>query len=426
MIAFNLTDTWFVAQLGELELAAMSFTFPVVMVLISLGIGLMAGTSSVLARAIGAGEMDRVKRLTTDALLVALALAGLCTVLGLATMEPLFTALGAGPEVRPLIREYMTVWYGGYAVVLVPMVGFGALRAVGDSKLQGTIFVAASVINVALDPLLIFGVGSMDGLGLQGAAVATVAARTVTLVAAYRALRHKHRLLAWSLPSWRQLRTSAASVFHVGLPAAGTNMVVPAATAAVVAIIAEYGPLAVAGFGASTRIESMSLVPFYALSAVIGPFVGQNLGAGQVGRIAEAIRITALFCLAYGALSALTLAAAAGSTMSLFSDEAPVQRIGSTYLWTVPVSNGAYGIVMVVTAAFNGLGRPLPGVAISVIRMGALYLPLAYAGAKLAGLPGAFVGICVANLLSGAIGFAWFVLAVSDRRRRLSEEQPAP
>ncbi len=411
MMAFNVVDTWFVAQLGDRELAAMSFTFPVVMVLISLGIGLMAGTSSVLALAIGAGHTERVKRLSTDALLGATALAIVLTAAGLATMEPLFTLLGADDAVRPLVLEYMTVWYAGFVFVLVPMVGFGALRAVGDSKVQGTIFLVASIANAALDPLLIFGLGAWGGLGLRGAAIATVCSRALTMAAAYWAMNHKHDLLARSLPTARQFWRSTVSVFHVGLPAAGTNMIIPAATAAIVALMAEYGSHAVAAFGAATRIEQLTLVPFYALSAVIGPFVGQNLGAGEHGRVREAMRACGLFCMGLGLLTALLLAVGAEPVMGLFTEDPRVLDIGRTYLWIVPLSNGAYGVVMVVNASFNGLGKPGPGVAISVIRMMVLYLPLAWVGARLVDVPGIFVGACIANLIAGAVAYGWIARA---------------
>ncbi len=411
MMAFNVADTWFVAQLGEKELAAMSFTFPVVMVLISLGIGLMAGTSSVLARAIGAEHTRRVKRLSTDALLAATGLAVLFTAVGLVTMEPLFTLLGADDEVRPLVCEYMTVWYGGYVFVLVPMVGFGALRAVGDSKVQGNIFIMASIFNAALDPLLIFGIGGWDGLGLRGAAIATVCARAGTMVAAFWAMTRKHDLLARTLPSLSQLRSSTVRVFHVGLPAAGTNMVIPAVTAVIVALIAEYGSHAVAAFGAATRVEQLTLVPFYALSAVIGPFLGQNLGAGEHGRIRAARRICGLFCMGFGLVTALLLALVAEPVMALFAEDPRVLDIGRTYLWIVPLGNGAYGVVMMVNASFNGLGKPAPGVAISLIRMAVLYLPLAWIGALLVDVPGIFVGACIANLTAGALAYAWLARA---------------
>lgn len=419
MMAFNVVDTWFVAQLGEDELAAMSFTFPVVMVLISLGIGLMAGTSSVLALAIGAEHTERVKRSSTDALLGATALAVVLTAVGLGTMEPLFTLLGADEEVLPLVCEYMTVWYAGFVFVLVPMVGFGALRAVGDSKAQGNIFLAASIFNAALDPLLIFGVGGWDGLGLRGAAIATVLARAGTMVAAFWAMTYKHDLLARTLPTPRQFWRSMVSVFHVGLPAAGTNMIIPAATAAIVALIATYGSHAVAAFGAATRVEQLTLVPFYALSGVIGPFVGQNLGAGEHGRIREAMRLCGLFCVGFGLLTAILLAVGAEPVMGLFTQDPRVLDIGRTYLWIVPLSNGAYGVVMVVNASFNGLGKPAPGVAISVIRMMVLYLPLAWIGAQLFDIPGIFVGAGIANLIAGVVAYGWLARTTRPDSGRL-------
>ena len=407
MMAFNVVDTWFVSRLGETELAAMSFTFPVIMVLISLGIGLMAGTSSVLALAIGAEHTERVKRLGTDALIGATVLAVVSTAIGFVTMDPLFELLGADDEVRPLVCEYMTVWYAGFAFVLVPMVAFGALRAVGDSKVQGNIFLVAAIFNAMLDPLLIFGVGDWGGLGLRGAAIATVVARAGTMVAAFWAMHYKHDLLARTLPTLQQFWRSSVSVFHVGLPAAGTNMIIPAATAAIVALIAGYGSHAVAAFGAATRIEQLTLVPFYAISAVIGPFVGQNLGAGEHGRIREAVRICGLFCMGFGLVTAVLLAVGAEPVMGLFTDDPRVIDIGRTYLWIVPVSNGAYGVVMVVNASFNGLGKPAPGVAISIIRMMVLYLPLAWVGARLLDVPGIFVGACIANLIAGAVAYGW-------------------
>jgi putative MATE family efflux protein len=266
MMAFNIVDTWFVAQLGELELAAMSFTFPVIMTLISLGIGLMAGTSSVLARSIGAGDWERVRRLTTDATLLALLLSVLCTIVGLLTLKPLFRLLGATEEVLPLIEDYMVIWYGGFVVVLVPMVGLGAVRATGDSKLQARVMGAAALFNVVLDPLLIFGLAGFPRLELEGAAWATIISRALTLLVGYWALQFKKGMLTYSVVRGSVVWDSWKRVLQVGLPAAGTNIIVPIGAGVVTAMIARYGPIAVAGFGAATRIEQLTLVVFYALS----------------------------------------------------------------------------------------------------------------------------------------------------------------
>lgn len=407
MMAFNVTDTWFVARLGAPQLAAMSFTFPVVMLLVSLGIGLMAGTSSVLARAIGGDAPGRAQRLTSDALLLGLLISVLVSAAGLLTLEPLFRLLGAEPDLLPLVRDYMTTWYAGFVFFLVPMVGMGAIRATGDSRLQSRMMIGAAALNLVLDPLLIYGLLGFPRLELQGAALATVLARASTLVVGYWAIRVRTRLLTFVPPTGAELRDSWRSVLHVGLPAAGTNVIIPLANGVAVALIARFGAEAVAGFGVATRIEALTLVVFFAMSAIIGPFVGQNLGAGRVERIAEAMRISALFCLGLGLLIAALLWLGAAPLTRLFNEDAEVVAVSRGYLHIVPLSYGCAGIVMVVNASFNGMGRPLPAVAISLARMGLLYLPAAWAGARLFGVHGVFAAYCLANLLSGAGAFLW-------------------
>jgi len=407
MMSFNVVDTWFCAQLGAAELAAMSFTFPVVMVLVSLGIGLMAGTSSVLARVIGEGDHERVRRLTTDAVALSLLISGALSVAGILTVEPLFTLLGASDELMPLIKDYMITWYAGLVAVIVPMAGLGAIRATGDSRFQSRVMMFAAAVNLILDPLLIFGLAGFPRLELQGAAVATIAARTTSIFAGYWALRYKHRMLSFDIPALTTVIRSWRQVLHVGLPAAGTNIIIPLSTGVVIAMIARFGPDAVAGFGAATRIEGLSLVVFYAMSAVIGPFVGQNLGAGKPERIREAMRRCAAFCVLFGVSLAVALAIAATFLIGLFTPDPEVLSVGAVYLWMVPVSYGAAGIVMVVNAAFNGLGRPFPAVVVSILRMVVIYLPLAYAGSLIAGVHGIFVATGIANLLAGLVAYLW-------------------
>lgn len=407
MMSFNVVDTWFCAQLGSAELAAMSFTFPVVMVLISLGIGLMAGTSSVLARVIGEDDPDRVKRLTTDAMSLTLLIGVVLSVIGILTIEPLFRLMGASDALIPLIEDYMFTWYAGLVVIIVPMAGIGAIRATGDSRFQSQIIIIAAVVNLILDPLLIFGLAGFPRLELQGAAVATVAARATTVFAGYWALRYKHDMLSFELPGLKSMLRSWSQVLHVGLPAAGTNVIIPLSIGVVVAMIARFGPDAVAGFGAASRIEAVALVVFYAMSSVIGPFVGQNLGAGKPERIREAMRRCAAFCVLFGVVLAVVLGIPSVWLMRLFTPDPEVIAVGAAYLWIVPISYGAAGIIMVVNAAFNGLGRPFPAVAVSCLRMLALYLPLAYAGTHLAGVHGIFAAACLSNIAAGLIAYLW-------------------
>lgn len=408
IMSLSLVDTWFVAQLGERELAAMSFTFPVTFTLVSLGIGLMAGTASVISRVLGEGDMERVKRLTTDAALLGTVLALVLSVAGIATLDGVFRLLGAGEEILPLIREYMVTWYAGFFFFLVPMVGLGAVRATGDSRMQSRIMIASAVANLVLDPLLIFGLAGFPRMELQGAALATVLARALSFFAGYWALHFNKQMVSYSVPAGREFLASCRRVLHVGLPAAGTNMIIPLATGVVVALLARHGSHAVAGFGAATRIEQIVLVPYFAMSSMIGPFMGQNLGAGRYERIQEALSLSARFCVLSGLAIAVILAVAAPPVMRQFADHPEVVDVGVMYLWIAPVSFGLAGMVMVVNASFNGLGRPLPGVIVSVTRMVLLYIPLAWMLSIRWGAAGVFVGAAMANIVSGVMAWAWF------------------
>lgn len=408
VMSLNVVDTWFVAQLGERELAAMSFTFPVTFTLVSLGIGLMAGTASVISRVLGQGDIARVRRLTTDAAVLGTVLAAALSILGLLTIDEVFRALGADDDILPLVRDYMVTWYAGFFFFLVPMVGLGAVRATGDSRLQSRIMIASAVANLILDPLLIFGLAGLPRLELQGAALATVLARALSFAAGYWALHFRKQLLAYSVPPLSEFLSSCRQVLHVGLPAAGTNMIIPLTNGVIVALLAQYGANVVAGFGAATRIELIVLVPYFAMSSMIGPFVGQNLGAGQYARIDRALALSGRFCVVSGILIAIVLAPASPLLMRQFADHPEVIDTGVRYLWIVPVSFGMAGMVMVVNAAFNGLGRPLPGMAVSVTRMVVLYLPLAWLLSTWWGVAGIFAGAAIANIAGGAVAWLWF------------------
>lgn len=407
MMTFNVVDTYFVGQLGTRELAAMSFTFPVAMTLLSAAIGLSAGTSSVLARAAGRDDTEKVQRLATDALLLSTLVTIALALIGYLTLDPVFRMLGAPEDLLPLIREYMVPWYAGLVFLLLPMVAMAMLRATGDARTAGRLLIASAVLNVVMDPLLIFGLAGLPRLELAGAAYATILARAACLIGALWVMHARLGLITFSRATRARIRESWIGILHVGLPAAGTNMIIPVANGVIVALVATYGPAAIAGLGIATRIEMFSLVMFYAMSGIIGPFVGQNLGAARRDRILLALKQCFVFCLAFGAGLALTVGLAAGPLARLFSESAEAIEVATLYLWIVPVSYGAYGIVMLVNAAFNGLGRPLPATTISVARMVVVYIPLALAGKALFGIPGIFAAFAVSNILVGAGAAAW-------------------
>ncbi len=406
-MSLNAVDTFFIAHLGREPLAALSFTFPVIMILTSLGIGLGAGTSSAVARAIGEGDAGAARRLATDAMSLTLIISVAVCLLGWMMLEPLFLVLGATPELIPLIRGYMAIWFFSAPCLMIPMVGLAALRAMGMSQIQGWLMSGAALLNALLDPILIFGLLGFPALGLEGAALAALVTRAMMLVVAVYILHQRVHLLVNPLAAWADLRHSWGAIVHVGIPAMCANVIVPIASAVVVMMVAGYGTDAVAGLGIALRIEPLALIVFYALSGVVGPFFGQNLGAGCYERLSEALRVLTRFCLVFGVVLALLLWLFGAHVAGLFGDHREVIDIAVLYLAVVPISYGAYGLIMSVNAAFNGLGRPWPAMVLSASRVLFLFLPLALLGRWLWGMPGLFVATALSNLLLGLWAWLW-------------------
>jgi len=407
MVAFNVADTFFVGQLGSNELAALSFTFPVVLVINSLAQGLGVGASAVISRAIGEGDHHKVQRLTTDSLVLAVLVAIVCVSLGILTIDPLFSLLGATPEVLALIRQYMVIWYFGIIFVVIPMVGNNAIRATGDTKTPSAIMLVAVAINISLDPLLIFGLGPFPRMELSGAALTTVLARATVFFVSLGILYYREKMLTLAWPGFKALFDSWGQVLYIGLPSAGTSMIIPLGTGVITSLIATYGPEAVAAYGVSTRLDMFALTVVMALASVLGPFVGQNWGAGQPERLILGVKYSQGFVTAWGFLVFIGLATAAWPIAGLFNDNPEVISTIVRYLRIVPLGYGLMGLLLLSNTTFNVLNKPLYASALSLTQMFGLYIPLAYAGSRFLGVTGIFIAAATANIVAGLCAYLW-------------------
>lgn len=407
MIAFNLVDAFFLGRLGAEALAAISFTFPVVMAIGSIALGLGIGAAALVSRAIGAEDDEQVRRLTTDSLALALVLVGAFIVFGLLTIEPVFRMLGADETTLPLVRQYMVIWYPGMIFVVVPMVGNNAIRATGDTKTPSLIMLAAVLVNVVLDPILIFGLGPAPALGIQGAAIATVVSRASTLVIAIWVLYFREKMITLQPPPIRVALSSWGRLLYIGLPAAASNMILPLGLGIITAMVAVYGQEAVAGLGVASRVEMFALAMIMALSSVLGPFTGQNWGAGRLDRVKDGIRISQQFAMVWGVATFALLILFARPLAVLFNDSPDVIGTIVLYLTFVPISYGFFGVLQLSNTALNTLNRPLHAGALMALRMFVVYVPLAYAGSRLFGIQGIFGAAVIANIVAGAAAYLW-------------------
>lgn len=407
IFSFDAADMFFISRLGNAPLAAISFALPLMWLVYGIGIGFEAGAASCVSRAVGGGDTKKANRLTTDTITLAVASAVLLAATGLSTIRPVFSMLGATDELLPLIGDYMGTWYWVAPLDMALWTALASIRARGNTLLESKVITAAALLNLALDPLLIFGLLGFPRLGVQGAALATVLATSIMLVFTLTYLHLKLRVFANPIAPLKTILDSWRHMLHIGIPAMITNAIIPVSSAIVVAMVATFGVDAVAGIGVAMRIEPMFLLPFYALSAVASPFFGQNFGAGHFDRLLEARRVIARFCIGFGLALAAVLILVAEPLTGLFSKTPAIQGVAIHYLWIVTLSYGSYGLVMSVNAAFNGIGKPLPGVVISSCRVIVIFLPLALLGKYLLGLHGLFAATLVSNLLLGAVAFYW-------------------
>ena len=407
IFAFNLADTYFVAQLGTRELAAMTFTFPIVMVLGGIALGLGTGTASVVARAIGEGNPQHVRRLASDSLLLALCIVAVLAFAGLLTINPMFRLLGATEELLPLIRRYMRVWYPGMVFVVVPMVGNNAIRATGDTRFPSLVMVVGALVNVVLDPILIFGLAGFPRLDLAGAAIATVVARSTTCVAALMILHFRERMLDFSVPSGRDFLRSCRAILSVGGPAAGTAIINPLGAGLVTRIAAGLGATTVAAMGAGMRVATFALVPVIALSTALVPFVGQNWGAANLARVDRARRHANLLAMGWGVVCVCLMISLAGLIARQFGTDAEVVHRIRLFLWIVPLGFALQGICIVSGAFLNAINRPLISAAFGAARVFMFYVPLAWAGCRIGQAAGLFGGMACGDCFAGILALLW-------------------
>lgn len=404
IILFNVVDTIYVGRLGERALAAMSFTFPVVSIVMSLAQGLGLGLTSVVSRAIGQDDDDDVRRLTTHGLLLANFVVVAVAAIGWFSVEPVFRLIGAPDDLLPMISAYMRTWFLGVGFLVIPMLGNGAIRATGDTKSPSYIMVVAGLVNIVLDPLLIFGIGPFPRLELQGAALATVISWTVTFGAAFWLLR-RNDMLEFRFPAMGQLIDSWRRILRIGLPAAATNLLVPVSSGLLTRIVATHGTAAVAAYGVGLRLESLGMIGVFAMSTAITPFVGQNFGAHACDRVRQAVRYTASLAWKYGLGAALLFGLGAWVIAIAFSDDPDVRQLVRVFLWVLPFSWGAYGLAIIVNSVYNAMDRPLRSSALIVLRLFGLTLPLAWAGSYLYDVVGVFAGLAIANLTIGVVAY---------------------
>jgi len=407
MNAYSLTDTWFVAQLGTLPLAAMGFAFPVIMLLTCLARGIGVGVTTLVSHAIGRHDGDDAARLVTHGVALSLGVTAVMSVGGYLTIGPVFRRLGADAATLPLIGEYMRTWYVGAVFMSLPMLGNGLLLSAGDSKAASRFMMLGAGLNLVLDPIMIFGYLGFPALGIRGAALATVIAQGVSTAWLLLLLCRKHRLLVFRRWPLGEYLASLRRILGFAVPSILSMILMPVSAGVITWILSGFGNEAVAASGAAGRIEMFAFVIPMALGISLTPFISQNFGAKRLDRIREAKRVSTRFALLYGGAVAVVFFLCAPWLAGVFSEDPKVVGILVAYIRIISFGYGMMEVHRYCTFFLTGLHRPVSASLLNALRVVGFLIPLSFLGARLGGVRGVFFGRLATDLAVGSIGLAW-------------------
>jgi putative MATE family efflux protein len=416
IMSIGIVDAYFIGQLGSEPLAAISFIFPVSVASTSLGVGVMVGINSVVARALGEGDQEKAARRANFGIVFAV----MCgAVMGLAlwlAIDVIFTAMNAPEHLMPLIRAYMTPYAMGFPLSLTIMGFNGVLRGQGEAKRTSTVSIAYAAANWVLNPILITGAFGFEGFGIAGSAYATAIGWGIGVLTAIMLLRGTSLPLNLGLLRHCSLIDPAKAIIRVGLPAAFSNAINPLGLSILTALVALEGEAAVAGFGAAGRLQSFVIVPLLALSGAIGGIVGQNWGAREYGRAREAALYAAGFCVAWGLIVAIAMMAAGESFAQVFTDDPQVIAEFARYLEIAAWGYAGFGLLIVGNGIMNAVDKAGYALGQSVVRVFLVMLPVALVLQPGMGSAAIYTAELAANLF-GAVSAVVLVRYVLTRRR---------
>lgn len=413
---FSIIDMVFLGRLSARALAALGMIFPVLFFFISFALGLGVGISSFVARAVGAGDIVKAGSIAANGLVAGTLVSTGLAVVGLAVSRPLFLAMGAGPELIDLILAYTRVAFGSCPLILFLVFCNSIMRGEGDAQTPMKLLMLATLINLVLDPVLIFGLGPIPAMGIRGAAVAMVLSRLLAGIMAARHLLSGRSRVRPPVKGFRFDGRIVMEIFRVGVPSSLSNMSSSIALMLFTRMVASYGPLAVAAYGIGGRIESIAVMPAFGMAGAVLTMAGQNFGGAQMSRAARSVvQGTWMLC---GFMVVIGIASVifARPLTAIFTTDQTVIAYGVTYLYFRAPFFAFIGIRMTVSSGFSGVGDAK--VALSTLLFGLFIvgLPLAWLSETTMGIQGIWVGLSCAHMAGALLSILLFVKAFPGRK----------
>ncbi|MFC6721388.1 MATE family efflux transporter [Halobacteriaceae bacterium SHR40] len=406
--AYNLADTFWLGQYNTDALAAISFAFPMVFLLISLGMGISVAGSVLVAQYTGADKEREAEYAASQTVTFAVILSVVLGATGYFLVEEFLSVMGASADVLPLAASYMEVISLGLVFMFGFFVFIALMRGYGDTITPMLVMFGSVVLNIVLDPFVIFGWGPFPELGIQGAALATVFSRGLALVVGlaimFRGVRGVQINLRDMAPDPSYLRR----LLRIGLPASVEGTGRALSMNLLLFIVALFSDPVVAAYGIGTRVFSVVFLPAIAVARGVETMTGQNIGADKPDRAEAAAGLAAKVLFGVLTTAGVLVWFAAVPIADIFTTDPTVVDITAQFLRYVALTFGFIGIMRAYTGSFRGAGKTLTAAGISVFMLGVIRFPIAWVGADMLGERGIWLSFAISNVVGALVAYAWY------------------
>jgi putative MATE family efflux protein len=411
--AYNLTDTFWVGRLGKTAVAAVSLSFPIIFIIISLGSGLAIAGSILVAKRKGAQDEQAVTHISTQTFFSVFVISVLLAVTGFYTTPLLVGIMRVSPEVFTDAVDYLKITFAGMPAMFIFVIFQSLMRSIGEVKLPFYIVLSTVLLNLVLDPVFIFGWHDyILPQGVKGAAWASVGTQILAAVISLYYLFKGYKGIHLNLPDYKPDYTLIKTMFKLGLPVSIEQVSRAAGIFAMVVLVAHFGTLALASYGIGTRILSFVIIPAFGLGMATSTLVGQNIGAQAYERVKKTLQLS--LGIAFGLLNiaGLLLFIFARDAARFFIPEDNDTIIQSAiFIKTLAVSFGFLGLLIVLIGAFRGAGKTKISMLLALFSVWIIRFPLAYYLSYHTGMKefGIWISYPVTNILTAIAGLGLLI-----------------
>lgn len=407
---YNIVDSYFLGKLGPVGFSASTITWPIIFTFISLAMGFANAGIALVAQNIGKQDKKATSKSTGQLYLVTIGIGLISTIVGIVFAKPLILAIAGNQnaEVIPHAIRYYTVDMIGLPLIFIINSTTAAMRAAGDSKFGMRVILYMNIINIAFDPLLIFGIGPFPELGVAGAAWATNIGRFVAAALSIYHVVSKKSAITLSksdfIPDWRII----GLVFKLGVPSALGMSISSAGFAIVMRYVAMFGPAVISAYGIGNRITNLVSMISQGFAGAVSTMVGQFIGAKRYEDAEKTVRHTFWWNLTIvGILSLLTFIYGKGVTKFFINDPAVIE-MGNIYFKYVSFSIPLFTGYLIYNSALIGAGKTILTMIADVLRLWGIRIPIIAILSSTMGFKGIFIGMIISNLIIFGITYLFF------------------